>query len=119
MRTKSLVLIIIALGCGLVASIGISEVLKQKPDGAPETEQILVAAIDIDIGKKLDAQNVKVEEWPKGKIIEGAFHSLDEVKDQYTRSRMYAGEPVLAAKLMDSKNDSAPIPEGYRVLPVK
>jgi pilus assembly protein CpaB len=119
MRTKSLVLIIIALGCGLVASIGISEVLKQKPEGPAETESILVAALDIDIGKKLDAENVKIEEWPMGKVPEGAIHTLEEVKDQYTRSRMYAGEPVLSAKLMDHKNESAPIPEGYRVLPVK
>jgi pilus assembly protein CpaB len=120
MRTKSLVLIIIALGCGLVASIGISEVLKQKPQGAAETEPILVAAIDIDIGKKLDAQNVKVEQWPKGKVPEGAVHTLEEVEELFTRSRMYAGEPVLSAKLMDSGQASgAIIPDGYRVVPVR
>lgn len=120
MRTKSLVLIIIALGCGLVASIGISEVLKKQPSGgALETEPILVAAIDIDIGKKLDAQNVKIEEWPKGKVPEGAMHTLEEVEDNYTRARLYAGEPILAAKLMDRNNEPAPIPEGYRAIPVK
>jgi pilus assembly protein CpaB len=120
MRTKSLVLIIIALGCGLVASIGISEVLKQKPsDGGVETEPVLMAAIDIDIGTKLDAQNVKVEQWPKGKVQEGAARSLEEVQDQYTRARMYAGEPILSAKLMANKDEPAPIPEGFRAIPVK
>lgn len=120
MRTKSLVLIIIALGCGLVASIGISEVLKQKPsDGGVETEPILVAAMDIDINAKLDAQNVRIEQWPKGKIQEGALHSLEEVQDQFTRARMYAGEPILSPKLMASKDEPAPIPEGYRAIPVK
>jgi pilus assembly protein CpaB len=120
MRTKSLVLIIIALGCGLVASIGISEVLKQKPsDGSMETEPVLMAAIDIDIGTKLDAQNVKVEQWPKGKVQEGAARSLEEVQDQYTRARMYAGEPILSAKLMASRDEPAPIPEGFRAIPVK
>lgn len=120
MRTKSLVLIIIALGCGLVASIGISEVLKQKPsDGGMETEPILVAAMDIDINTKLDATNVKIEQWPKGKIQEGVMHTLEEVEEQYTRSRMFAGEPILAAKLMASKDEPAPIPEGYRAIPVK
>lgn len=120
MRTKSLVLIIIALGCGLVASIGISEVLKQQPgDGTVETEPILVAALDIDIGKKLDAQNVKIEEWPKGKVPEGAMHTLEEVEDNYTRARLYAGEPILGPKLMDRNSEPAPIPEGYRAIPVK
>jgi pilus assembly protein CpaB len=120
MRTKSLVLIIIALGCGLVASIGISEVLKQQPsEGGVETEPILVAAMDIDINAKLDAQNVKIEQWPKGKIPEGVLHALEEVQDQYTRARMYSGEPILGAKLMASKDEPAPIPEGYRAIPVK
>ncbi len=120
MRTKSLVLIIIALGCGLVASIGISEVLKQKPTNqAVETEPVLVAALDIDIGKKLDVQNVKIEQWPKGKVPEGALHEIDDKQDNYTRSRMYAGEPILTAKLMDNNGANAPIPDGYRVIPVR
>jgi pilus assembly protein CpaB len=123
MRTKSLVLIIIALGCGLVASIGISEVLKQKPvgEGVVETEPILVAAIDIDIGKKLDAANVKIEQWPKGKVPVGALHSLEEVQDDYTRTRLYSGEPILLAKLMNTKDPGAApkIPEGYVAIPVR
>lgn len=123
MRTKSLVLIIIALGCGLVASIGISEVLKQKPaaDGTVETVPVLMAAIDIDIGKKLDASNVKVEEWPKNKVPEGAMHALDQAQDHFTRTRLYAGEPILAAKLMNSNDPSAApkIPDGYMVIPVR
>ena len=123
MRTKSIVLIIIALGCGLVASIGISEVLKQGPGAGPavETEPLLVAAMDIDIGTKLDAQNVKIEQWPKGKIPEEALHSLDDAQDHFTSTRLYAGEPILSKKLMDSNDPSATtkIPDGYLVLPVK
>ena len=73
MRMKSLILIFIALGCGLVASIGISQVMNRGGGGGSmEMEQILVALTDIDIGTKLDAQNVKLEDWPKAKIPEGA-----------------------------------------------
>jgi pilus assembly protein CpaB len=32
---------------------------------------------------------------------------------------MYAGEPILSAKLMASKDEPAPIPEGFRAIPVK
>jgi pilus assembly protein CpaB len=122
MRTKSLVLVVIALGCGLVASIGISEVIKNRPAGeAPlEADQVMVAAIDIDIGKKLDAENVKIEQWPRGKVPEGAFRSLEQVQDQFTRSRLYAGEPILRAKLINSSDSSAAkIPDGYVVIPVR
>ena len=122
MRAKSIILIVIALGCGLVASIGVSQVLDRKGSGqfSGATEQILVAAIDIDIGKKLDAKNTRLEEWPLGKV-DGAIKTLDESSNMFTRTRFYAGEPILSAKLMGSNDTSiAPkIPDGYRVVPVK
>ena len=54
MKMKSLILIFIALGCGLVATIGISQVMERNSGGggaAINMEQILVAKADIDIGR--------------------------------------------------------------------
>lgn len=122
MRAKSLILIFIALGCGLVASIGISQVIDRGGEKiAVETEAILVALADIDINAKLDAQNVRLEEWPKAKIPEGALRSLDALKDKgYARQRFYKGEPILDAKLVSDKDGpSIRIPEGKRAIPVK
>lgn len=122
MRAKSLILIFIALGCGLVASIGISQVVDRGGEAvAVETEAILVALSDIDINSKLDAINVRLEEWPKAKIPEGALRSLDALKDKgYARQRFYKGEPILDAKLVSDKDGpSIRIPEGKRAIPVK
>ena len=48
MRMKSLILIFIALGCGLVASIGISQVMDRGGSGGSlEMEQILVALAEL------------------------------------------------------------------------
>ena len=67
MRAKSMVLILIALACGLIASIGISQVMESGigREAAAPTEKIYVALADIDIGKKLDENNLKLEAWPK------------------------------------------------------
>ena len=121
MRAKSMILIMIALGCGLVASIGISQHLERgKQTGeASETEKIFVAMAAIDIGQPLTAENVKLEEWPKTKIPQGAVMKLEDLKDRYPRQRLYAGEPILEAKLMDNNEaDSTKIPAGYRVASV-
>ena len=67
MRPKSMVLILIALGCGLIASIGISQVVdKGGKDEAPEVQlaPVYVAALDVPSHQKLNAQSVKLEEWP-------------------------------------------------------
>jgi pilus assembly protein CpaB len=117
---KSLVLIFIALGCGLVASIGISQVMNRDGGGSLEMEQILVALSDIDIGAKLDGQNVKLEDWPKNKIPEGAVRRLEDVKDKYANVRFFKGEPLNVNKISDTlKNVAGSVPSGYRAMPVK
>jgi len=50
MRTKSLVLLLLALGCGLIASIGISQVIERNRAGSGpviEYEDIVVSAVDL------------------------------------------------------------------------
>lgn len=121
MRMKSLILIVIALGCGLVASIGISQVMTSGGGGGNvEMEKILVALNDIDIGSRLDAQNVKLEEWPKAKVPEGAVRRFDDVKDKFANARFYKGEPLHVSKITDnSKSVADGVPAGFRALPVK
>jgi pilus assembly protein CpaB len=121
MRMKSLILIVIALGCGLVASIGISQVMDRGGSGGSmEMEQILVALADIDISSKLDDKNVRLEDWPKAKVPEGALRRLDDVKDKFASSRFFKGEPIHVSKVTDSPlSKSNSIPDGYRAMPVK
>jgi len=121
MRMKSLILIFIALGCGLVASIGISQVMDRGGSGSSmEMEQILVALTDIDISAKLDDKNVKLEDWPKAKVPEGAIRRLDDIQEKFASARFYKGEPLHSSKVTDSPNSTAnKIPDGYRAMPVK
>lgn len=120
MRMKSLILIFIALGCGLVASIGISQVMNRDTGPSLEMEQILVALADIDIGTKLDAQNVKLEDWPKAKIPDGAVRKLEDVKDKFANARFFKGEPLHVNKISDTLTNIAnKVPQGYRAMPVK
>ncbi len=121
MRMKSLILIFIALGCGLVASIGISQVMDRGGSGGSlEVEQILVALNDIDIGSRLDATNVKLEDWPKAKVPEGAIRRLDDVKEKFANSRFFKGEPLHISKVTDQLgNIATKVPQGYRAMPVK
>jgi pilus assembly protein CpaB len=83
-------------------------------------DEILVALTDIDIGAKLDAQNVKLEDWPKAKVPEGAIRKLEDVKDKFANNRFYKGEALHVNKVTDSlKSVSKDVPEGYRAMPVK
>ena len=121
MKMKSLILIFIALGCGLVASIGISQVMSQGGKSSRiEMDQILVAKEQIDAGAKLDANLVQLEDWPKIKIPDGATRKIEEVQQKYASVRFFKGEPILQAKISDQMGGVVPqIPPGFRVTPIK
>jgi pilus assembly protein CpaB len=121
MKMKSLILIFIALGCGLVASIGISQVMSQGGKSSKiEMDQILVAKEQIDAGAQLNANHVQLEDWPKIKIPDGATRKIEEVQEKYATVRFFKGEPILQAKISENMGGViGSIPVGFRVTPIK
>ncbi len=126
MRPKSLILLALALGCGLVAAMGINQVLANRRTAiaaaGPETERIFVAMQEISARHLVDAQMIKLEEWPKEKIPEGAIRDIDRVEGRFARTTIFPGEPILEMKLVNSDTGFSPtslIPKGMRVVSVR
>ncbi|MFO0921271.1 MAG: Flp pilus assembly protein CpaB [Pirellulales bacterium] len=124
MRTKSWVLLAMALGCGLVASVAISQVVLDQKKAAPEVAmvEILVAVKDIETTRKINSENVKVEKWPKDRVPPGAITDFKEADGKYASQSLFQGEPIVKKKLSNAIDSlSTTIPKGYKVfdLPVK
>jgi pilus assembly protein CpaB len=126
MRTKSLALLALALGCGLVASIGITQVLAKRgadPAGVTgETETIFVALKEVPMGDVLNAQLVRLEPWPKEKVPPGALTKLEDVEGRRVRTSILAGDPIREDRLFrkgENDNINQMIPPGYRTVGVK
>lgn len=127
MRPKSIILLVLALGCGLVASIGINQVLANRGPSVVvdtgETEPIFVTMVDVEMGQPLTAEMVKVEDWPKDKVPVGAISQISELEDRRARTKLYTGEPILDAKLLGAGESGAGpahlIPAGHRVVAVR
>ncbi len=118
MRPKSLILLLLALGCGLVASIGISQVLDRRnhdAEPAVEKEPIYVALKDIKVNDPIVTdKNVKLEEWPKDRIPSDAIRDSKDYQGQRAGGLILAGEPIRKAKFAID-NRVTEIPKGYRV----
>ncbi len=127
MQSKSLILLVVALACGVVASIGITQVMAHR-SAVPavqdvETLPVFVVKEDVPLGSVLDAEKLKLENWPKDKVPAGVLGKLEDIEGRRPRTKLFAGEPVLDVKLL-SKGESAggaavQIPQGYRSVPVK
>jgi pilus assembly protein CpaB len=119
MRTKSLVLLVLALGCGLVASIGISQIIEQNKNSpvATETEAILVAMKPITAQEQLKAENIKLEQWPKNLVPKGALTKIEEIEGRRVKHALSPGEPILQNKLVgeQDKRPTIEVPPGYRL----
>ena len=127
MRAKSVLLLMLALGCGLVASIGITQVMAKRDSGSAtssaEMDAIFVAMEDIPMGEPITAQMIKLEEWPQGKIPPGALGNIEDVENRRPKARIYQGSPILDNHLLSQGvsegGASGQIPKGYRMVSVR
>jgi pilus assembly protein CpaB len=111
MRPKSLLLLALALGCGLVASIGISQVMDRNNSGHAkiETVPIYVAQHNINLGDPIDIKMLSLQEWPKDKVPRGAISKPEDLKGRRPRTAIIEGEPILEGKLMAPGQVANPI----------
>ena len=99
MRGKSVFLIVIALGCGLVASVGISQIMNRNPSGpVVVTKKIFVARVEMNINDPITAEMIQIEEWPQGLVPEGAIDQLEDIVGFAPRHRFYEGEAIIGQK---------------------
>jgi pilus assembly protein CpaB len=120
MRPKSLILLVLALGCGLVASIGISQVLdsQNKNQVAIETVPIYVALHNINLGDPVDDGMVSLQEWPKDKVPVGAVTKWDDIAGRRPKTIIFQGEPLNDGKFLakgETHDPIAGIPPGMRL----
>ncbi len=117
---RSTVLIMVAVGCGFVASLGAYQYLRAASD-KEQTKSVLVAIKEININQPLNAENVRVEQWPSRQIPQGSLSQVKQIDAKFARIRLYAGEPILAAKVMDwnDASSSLKVPKGFRAVSVK
>lgn len=123
MKSKSLILMIVSLGFGLIAAIGISQVMgKGKGEAAPEIQMgpVVVALAELKHGEELTEENCKIENWPADIIPENACRSLEEIKNMAIRNRLSKSLPIMRPDILKaSEIGIVKIPSGFKVVAIK
>jgi len=86
-----------------------------------ESEPLVVAAVSLQVGARLDASNTRVIQWPANQKLAGMHSRVEEVMNRAIITPLAENEPVLEAKLAPKEAGaglSATIPEGMRALSV-
>ena len=123
MKSKSFMLMILSMGFGLIAAIGISQVMGRNNGpvvAAPKMGPVLVAADSLDHKTLLNEENVRIENWPIEIIPEAAATSIEQITDMAIKTRMSKGLPIMMNDLVHKNEVSRlNIPDGYKVVAIK
>lgn len=121
MRAKSIVLLVVALGCGMVAAVAVSKAVMDQGAGEPAeaTVEIYVAKKNVEAGWKLTDEHFVLDRWPQSRLPEGALVKLEQVEGMYVKQNIFAGEPIIERKISDKRDSlSTELPPGYRVFDI-
>ena len=121
MSPKSIILLAMALGCGLVAAVGINQIMA-RPSDQPETVQIVVAKREIQKGEPFRPDDIRLIDWPKETVPEGAIDTVEKLVDKRSKGMIYPGEPIIDKKLIgkgDMQSLSTEFPPGMKGISVK
>lgn len=121
MKPKAFILFILAAGCGLVAMLGVKQVLSDKNNVVEEPKvKVLHAKARINSHVPLTPEMVEFREIPKSAVPFGAVTKPEEYKGRALRSGAVKNEIIMMAKLGDRGDfdASSSIPEGMRLVSV-
>lgn len=125
MKKRLIIVLVFASVVGLAASLLVYRVVanvsvaEQHP-----TEDVVVAAVNMDLAETITSKHVKLVPWPRRTVPPGAIRSLADAEGRVVRSSIVAGEPLLEAKLaphLSGKGGIMPmlVPVGQRAITIK
>lgn len=118
-NTRAIVMLVLSLTIGLGAAVMAANWIQQQ---GTNSNKVVVAAVDVDLGNRINAQMLKVVDWPSGSIPAGSFSDVKDLNDRVVKTTVLRGEALLETKLapVGTKGGlSAVIKEGSRAITVR
>jgi pilus assembly protein CpaB len=117
---KALGLILAALVLGLAAAAYATGWVSRQ--SGLTSNKVVVAAVDIEPGSKINAEMLSSIDWPSGAVPQGAFKEVKDLQDRIVKVGVVNGEPLLERKLAPHGTLgglSAVIAQGKRAMTVR
>jgi pilus assembly protein CpaB len=122
-RNRLIIGLVVAVAVAFILATFVYRVFKEasiKPV-AKASQHIVVASVPLQLGTRLDANNVKLVDWPAGLAVAGMMTRIEDVANRALITPVAQNEPIMEAKLASQQSGaglSATIPEGMRALSV-
>ncbi|HXD42257.1 MAG TPA: Flp pilus assembly protein CpaB [Ramlibacter sp.] len=117
---KAIALLVLAVITGLAAAVYAASWVAQR--GNIASTKVVVAAVDIELGNRINPQMLTTAEWPSESVPPGTFKDAKDLQDRVVRTSVLRGEAVVERKLSPAGTTgglSAVIAEGKRAMTVR
>ena len=125
MRSRIFAVLAVAILAGGALAYGTYNMVNRQPQsaaGPTQTQPVVVASANLQLGAELKEGDLTVVGFPKGKAPEGTFAQPSEILGRGLIVPIVKNEPILAAKLASKEaGHGLPpvIPEGMRAVSVR
>ena len=122
--TRTLVVVIVAIGVAALASFGVYRAIQKMPVREVEVRSLyqVVAVRELAMGSLITKDDVKLVAWPASSPVERGFTKIEDVLNRGLIDGIVANEPLTEGKLapLEAGGGLPPtITEGMRALSVK
>lgn len=117
---KALGLLLLALLIGLAAAVYAAGWVSRQ--GSGQAQQVVVAAVDIELGSRITAPMLSTVDWPGNAVPVGAFHDIKALQDRVLKVGVLRGDAIVERKLAPVGAQgglSAVIAQGKRAMTVR
>ncbi len=125
MKPKTMMLMVVAVGCGLVASYMTSRLLAERNGQTPTENKVTVVVARQKVSPmvliKEPEKYFELREFPESVAPKKALKSLDEIKDQRLNKPLAEDAPVTSDDVLNKEQAglSAQLPQGTRAVSIK
>ena len=123
-RNRLIIGLAAAIAIAAIMSIFVYRQFKQASASVPKPivmQQIVVASTPLQLGTRVDANNLRLIPWPTSAPVAGMFTRIEDCANRALITPVAANEPILENKLASRQSGAglpATIPEGMRALSV-
>ena len=101
------------MGAVLAAIVVFSAIRKRESEvqrAMAHSVEVVVAAVDIPVGAKLEPTAVKLARWARDSVPQGGFTDPQAVAGSFAKNDFVANEPIVASKLFIGEKTSGVMP---------
>ncbi len=122
MKVKTVALLVVAVGCGLFAMLGVRQAMNGKQSGVQEEKvSVLMAVTEIPVGTVLTPENVMFKDVAVALVPENAVTTEEQYADRAANKLILPDNFITMSVLGEPgvRGASMQIPKGMRIVSVK